>query len=256
MKVEKISKKEDVVVFSVDGVKPSFVNSLRRAIINEVPTMAIEDVEFKKNTSSLYDEMLALRVGLLVLSTDLDSYEFPSEKVPADSAKASLKLTLSVKGPKTVYASDFKSADPKVKPIHEKTPIVKLLEGQELEVEATAVLGRGKDHAKWSPGHAYFRNDAEIEVNNKSGLAEEYRNMFPQEIFKDGKIDKQSIIKNDLIEAVDGVNEEIIKVNHNPEKFIFTIESWGQLTPERMMEEAVKILVDKCDEFSEKIKKL
>ncbi len=256
MKIEKIKKDADCMVFAIEGVKPSFVNSLRRAITNEVPTMAIEDVEFRKNSSSLYDEMLAMRMGLLVLSTDLKSYEFPSEKVPADSAKASLKLTLSAKGPKVVYASDFKSADPKVKPVHDKTPIVKLLEGQELEVEATAVLGRGKEHAKWSPGHAYYRNDADINIDNDSPLIEDYRSMYPPEIFKNGKIDKQSILKNNLVDAVDGVNEDIIKVEYNPERFIFTVESWGQLAPEEMVKEAIKILVGKLDEFSDKIKEL
>ncbi|MFP4189936.1 MAG: DNA-directed RNA polymerase subunit D [Candidatus Woesearchaeota archaeon] len=256
MKLEKISKKNNAVVFSIEGVAPAFVNSLRRAITAEVPTMAIENVEFRKNSSSMYDEMLALRMGLLVLSTDLESYEFPSDNVPADSAKASLKLTLDVKGPKTVYASDFKSADPKVKPIHGRTPIVKLLEGQELEVEATAVLGRGSEHAKWSPGHAYYRNAADIEIDNKSELKEDYKDMYPPEIFKDGKIDKQSILKNDLIDAVKGVNDDIIKVNYDPNKFIFTVESWGQLSPEEMVKEAVKILTEKFDDFSARLKEL
>ena len=256
MKIESISKKENVAVFSIEGVKPSFVNSLRRAITSEVPTMAIEDVEIRKNTSSLYDEMIALRMGLLVLSTDLKSYEFPSEKVPIDSAKASLKLTLSVKGPKVVYASDFKSADPKVKPVYDRTPIVKLLEGQELEVEATAILGRGKEHAKWSPGHAYYTNDADLEINNSSDFIESYKTMYPPEIFKNDKIDKQEIIKNGLVDAVDGINDDIIKVNYNPNKFIFTVESWGQLSPKEMLDEAVKLMLEKFDDFSSKVKEL
>ncbi len=254
MKVQKISKKDDVLTFSIEGVKPSFVNSLRRTILNEVPTMAIEDVEFRKNSSTLYDEMVSLRLGLLALSTDLKSYEFPSENVPEDSAKASLKLTLSAKGPKTVYASEIKSADPKVKPVHGKTPIVKLLEGQELEFEAKAVLGRGKTHAKWSPGHVYYRNDADITVNNKSEFFDEYKSLYPTEIFKDGKIDKSLITKNNLVDAVDGINEDIVKVEYNPDKFIFTVESWGQLTPEDMVNEAITILSEKADEFTKLLK--
>ncbi len=254
MKLEKISKNNNELVFSVEGVKPSFVNTLRRAIIDEVPTMAIEDVEFRKNSSTMYDEMIALRLGLLVLSTDLDSYEFPSEKVPKDSAKASLKLTLSAKGPKTVYASDIKSADPKVKPVHGKTPIVKLIDGQELEFEATAVLGRGKEHTKWAPGHAYYMNDAKITVNNDSNLFEDYKSLYPTEIFKDGKIDKSLIVKNNLIDAVEGVNEEIVKVEFVPDKFVFTVESWGQLDPEEMVNKALDHISETADEFASLIK--
>ena len=256
MKLQKISKEANKIVFSIDGVKPSFVNTLRRAILDEVPTMAIEDIEFRKNTSTLYDEMIALRLGLLVLSTDLDSYEFPSEKVPKDSARASLKLTLSVKGPKTVYASDLKSADPKVKPVYDKTPIVKLIEGQELELEATAVLGKGREHAKWSPGHVYYMNAAEITVNNKSDLFDEYKSMYPPQIMKDGKIDKSLIITNNLVDAVDGVNDDIVKVEYVPDKFIFTVESWGQLSPNEMVDKALDHMIAVSDEFAKEIKSL
>jgi DNA-directed RNA polymerase subunit D len=256
MKLEKISKNDEKVVFAIEDTTPAFVNTLRRLIVTEVPTMAIENVEIRKNSSSLYDEMIALRLGLLVLSTDLDSYEFPSEKVPLESAKASLKLTLSAKGPKTVYASDIKSADPKVKPVHGKTPIVKLLEGQELEIEAVAILGRGKEHAKWSPGHAYYTNDADITINNASEFMEEYKTSFPAEIFKDGKIDKNAILKNNLVDAVEGVNEDIVKVEYKPNRFIFTVESWGQLKATEMVDRAMDVLKEKSDEFAKLVKDL
>ncbi|MFW6230535.1 MAG: DNA-directed RNA polymerase subunit D [Nanoarchaeota archaeon] len=256
MKLTKISKKNNTLAFAIEGASTAFVNTLRRTIVNEVPTMAIEEVEFRKNTSTLYDEMIALRLGLLVLTTDLKSYEFPSENVPKDSAKASLKLTLNAKGPKTVYASDIKSADPSVKPVHGKTPIVKLLEGQELEFEATAVLGRGKTHAKWSPGHAYYRNDATITINNSSQFLDEYKTLYPAEIFKDGKIEKSLIEKNNLVDAVDGVNEDIIKVEYNPDKFIFVVEAWGQLSPEEMVEQAMDHLASTADDFVAALKEL
>lgn len=258
MKLKKISKNKNTLVFSVEGVKPSLVNSIRRAIIDEVPTMAIEDIEFRKNSSALYDEMLALRIGLIPLTTDLKSYDLPSECTcdGKGCAKCQLKLTLSAKGPKTVYASDLKSQDPKVKAVHGKMPIVKLLEGQELEFEAVAILGRGNEHAKWSPGHAYYRNDAIITVNNKSALFEEYKSRYPSEIYKDGKIDKASIDKNNLVDAVAGVNDDIVKVEYHPDKFIFTVESWGQLDPVEMINQAVESLKETSDDFIKSLKEI
>ena len=50
---------------------PSFANTLRRVVTEDVPTMAIEDVEFRKNNSILYDEIISHRLGLIPLTTDL-----------------------------------------------------------------------------------------------------------------------------------------------------------------------------------------
>jgi len=107
--------------------------------------MAIEDVEVRKNSSSLYDEMIAHRLGLIPLTTDLKSYNLPSEcKCEGKGcARCQLVLTLSAKGPGIVYSSSLKSKDPKVKPVFDNFPIVKLLKGQEIELEATATLGTG-----------------------------------------------------------------------------------------------------------------
>ena len=255
MKLTKISNKDNKLVFSVENTTPAFVNTLRRTIIDEVPTMAIEDVEFRQNSSALYDEMIALRLGLLVLSTDLDSYQIPTEE-EKDTARTVLGLTLSVKGPKMVYASDLKSKDPKVKPVFQKTPIVKLLEGQELELDAKAILGKGKHHTKWSPAHAYYRHDANITINNSSEFFQDFKGEYPQDIFKDGKIDKSFINSDKLIDAVDGVNEDIIKVEKIPDKFVFTVESWGQLSPEDVVLKAIEHIKYVSDDFAKSVKSL
>ncbi len=256
MKLQKITSTKEKLVFEIEGVKPAFVNSLRRTILSEVPTMAIEDVEFKKNDSALYDEMLALRLGLLALTTDLKSYEFPKTESDKDSAKCRVKLSLAEKGPKLVLAGDLKSQDPAIKPVHPKTPIVKLIEGQELEFVATAVLGRGKEHAKWSPGHVYYMNKATITVNNKHEMFDSFKSKYPPEIFKDGKIDKSKINTNTLIDAVDGVNDEIVKVEYQPDAFVVTVEAWGQLSPQEMVTQAMKHMKELSSDFVSAIKEL
>ncbi|WP_231434400.1 hypothetical protein [Candidatus Nanopusillus massiliensis] len=46
---------------------PNFLNVLRRAILEEVKTLAIEDVYIIENSSAIWDEMLAHRLGLNVI---------------------------------------------------------------------------------------------------------------------------------------------------------------------------------------------
>ena len=57
-------------------------NALRRIIISEVPTMAIEMVQVAENTSCLNDEFIAHRIGLVPLySENVDEFEFNSKCV-------------------------------------------------------------------------------------------------------------------------------------------------------------------------------
>lgn len=54
---------KDQIKFTLYNADLSIANSLRRIMISEIPTMAIEFVNIKANTSCLHDEHLALRLG-------------------------------------------------------------------------------------------------------------------------------------------------------------------------------------------------
>jgi len=159
MKAELVSGNTEKITFNVTGTNTGYLNALRRISTKHVPIMAIETVEFRQNTSVLYDELLAHRLGLLALTTDNKHYvmlDKPSEEFVNN---AMVKLTLSAKGPTSVYAKDFKTKDPAIKPVHPKTLLVKLLENQELKAEVIAQLGIGKTHAKWDSGLAFYKDD-------------------------------------------------------------------------------------------------
>ena len=253
----KKDKKTGRVTFLLKNTNAAFANSMRRMIIDTVPTMAIEDVEFRKNSSVLYDEMMAHRLGLIPLKTDLKAYVMPAKcKCEGKGcARCTLKLTLKTKGPGTVYASDIKSKDPKVKPAYPKTPIVKLLKGQELELEATAILGEGRDHVKFSPGLVWYNKEPKITVNNKAELIEKFKEKYPAEIFdKNGKISADLIIENGLVDACDGVCNDLVKIEYNDKNFIFNIEPWGQLTPSEMLAHAATLFNEKLEEFDKGLK--
>ncbi|MBW2974786.1 DNA-directed RNA polymerase subunit D [Candidatus Woesearchaeota archaeon] len=254
-------KEKNKVSFVLMDSTPSFANIIRRTIIEEVPVMSIEDVEFRKNNSILYDEMIAHRLGLLPLTTDLKSYNLPGEcKCKGKGcARCQLKLTLKAKGQGMVYASEISSKDSAVKPVYPKMPIVKLLKNQSLELEATAVLGQGKEHVKWSPAHAYYKNRPVIGIDDKRcdgcGKCVEQCPTKTIEI----KDNKAAISKDHLTEChscnacVDVCPAGAMTVSPSND-FIFTVESWGQLDCKKILLEASKLLGNKLDDFSETLK--
>ncbi|NQV08944.1 DNA-directed RNA polymerase subunit D [Candidatus Woesearchaeota archaeon] len=251
------NKEKTFASFLIKDSTPAYVNSLRRTIINQVPTMAIEDVDFKKNNSILYDEIIAHRLGLVVLSTDIKSYNIPSECNCKGKGcmKCTLKMTLKAKGPGYVYASEIKSKDPKIKPVYPKTIIAKLLKDQEIELEATAMLGEGRDHIKWSPALVFYTYNPAITVNNKSKKFDEFKNKYPPQVFdSSGKIDKKLITGN-LIDACEGVCDDVVNIEYDDKSFIFNIESWGQLTYKEIVTKSIDILNKELDGFEKQLTK-
>ncbi|MBI4016400.1 MAG: DNA-directed RNA polymerase subunit D [Candidatus Aenigmarchaeota archaeon] len=260
--VEVIAKDKNRVEFSLTDASAAFANTLRRLIIENVPVLAVDEVEFSKNSSALYDEILAHRIGLLVLKTDLESYYLKSAcKCKGEGcARCQVTLSLSAKGPCTVYASDMQCKDPKIKPVHGKTPLVKLLKGQELEFIATARLGFGSEHVKWSPGLAWYKHKPLIEINEKKNTnPEACVQSCPVDVYeiKDGKlaINKKNHMRCHLCMAcVDVAANNSISVEKNPSEFVFYLEPWGQLDAGEIVEVAVSSFQGMLKSFEEKIK--
>ena len=72
--IEIKSKTEEELVFDIKGVDPTLVNTLRRIMIAEVPTMAIETVIINQNTSIIPDEVLSHRLGLIPILADANDF--------------------------------------------------------------------------------------------------------------------------------------------------------------------------------------
>jgi len=61
---------DDELIFEMVGIDVSFANALRRIMISEVPTVAIEHVYMWNNSSVIHDEVLAHRIGLVPINVD------------------------------------------------------------------------------------------------------------------------------------------------------------------------------------------
>jgi DNA-directed RNA polymerase II subunit RPB3 len=155
------------VNFELKAVDLSFANSLRRIVQGEVPTVAIDQVQFLSNSSVLADEFIAHRLGLIPLdSRGVDEMNSYRDCDCGDfCAKCMIKLTLHARCTTDeimkVYARDLiVSSDrlnnhignPVIKDPDGQGPLIcKLRKDQELSIECSAIKGIAKEHAKWAP---------------------------------------------------------------------------------------------------------
>jgi DNA-directed RNA polymerase subunit D len=259
MKIDILSKTDSDIRFLVEGIKPSFALALRRMMVSEIPIMAIEWVDFKKNDSVLNDEILANRLGLVPLTFDLKNYNLPSEcKCKGKGcSRCQVKLTLKKKASGMVYSGNLKSNAKDVKPKFEKIPIVELFEKQELEFEATAQLGFGKEHAKWQGAVVGYKNKPNIDTRNAKPK-KEYVDSCPVKILKMNG--KKLVVTDPLkcifcMQCVEASNNEI-KVEAVKDSFVFNVESASGLKPEDVVLSAVDLLENKLSGFNKNLKKL
>lgn len=252
--VDKGDKPVEWIRFVIDGeeVTPTLVNSLRRVLRAEVPVFAIENIMFKKNSSVLYDEMLALRLGLIPITT-------PTDYVPpwvcncgSHCPKCSVSLMLKKKGPGWITTKDFKSQDPKVKAVYPDIPIVYLTEFQEIDLEAIAQIGVGKMHMKWQAALAAYQSYPEIKINKN--VTKEGLEACPREVFdvKGNKV--KNLLNCNLCMACVQANPEGIEVKPKPNAFILYVESFGQIPLKDVLKGASEVLQEKADSFIEALK--
>src|SRR5271169_5425064 len=156
-KIKVLEESDEKVSLQLEGVDRSYANAVRRFCISEVPSMAIDDIVILENSSVLYDEILAHRLGMVPLRTDLERYVLPEKcdcGSPLGCQKCRVLLVLDAVAqdkPRTVMSGDLVSEDREIKPVSPNIPLVKLAAGQAVKLEAYARLGRAKEHAKWQP---------------------------------------------------------------------------------------------------------
>ena len=151
--VKKLDEKAGIVTLEVKGSETAFVNAIRRVVMQDVPTLAIEDVSIYENDSVVFDEFLAHRLGMLPIKSSAKGYKVGD----------GVKLVLEKEGPCTVYSKDIKSTDPKVEVADKKVPLLKLVKKGKVKLEMKAVMQSGREHAKWQPAVISFEQDEKEE---------------------------------------------------------------------------------------------
>lgn len=257
----------------IDGISYPLLNALRRAIITEVPTLAVHDVIVHMNTSVLYDEEIALRLALIPLTVDPQDIDVLGkcrnlEKMDlSELVDCTARLRLRKKNTFkdkiiTVYSRELEPIDKKsVRPVYDDIPIVKLGPGQEIDVEIIAKVGKGKDHAKWIPVSTLGYKPLpilKIKDTSKCINCDVCIDACPKKLLRkingEPVLDGLGIYHCDLDKiCVRACPEEVLELVESESQFIFRIESVGQHSAIDIIKTAIDILNEKYLDLSKEL---
>lgn len=131
----------DIFTHSITSRTTYYANLLRRTMMSDVPTLAIDSVSIEHNDSVLIDELISHRLGLVVLKSD---------NIPEDQVVLSLNITCKEEW-MYVTTGMFVSSHDDVYPVNPNTIIVRLNRGETLKLSGIVREGTGRQHAKWMP---------------------------------------------------------------------------------------------------------
>ncbi len=261
MKIEVLKLEKTYAKLLLKDTTTAAVNALRRTLVADVPKMAIEDVEFHLGTvqdesgkeyeslSPMFDEILSHRLGMVPIPTDLDLFVRRDQCTCGGEGcpSCTIMFVLNKKGPCTVYSGDLEPvADPKWRVVDDLIPLVKLSEGQAPLIYATAQLGTGREHAKWTPvcGVGFFKYPKLTFHHQKIDDPQMIAKSCPRNLlFVEGS--KVVIPHPEDCPACMGcveAGEGSVEVDFEPNSFVFFFETDGSLTALRALKEALKIL--------------
>lgn len=168
----------NIMEFDVVGLPSAFVNALRRLLISEVPTMAIENVFIINNSSFIHDEILSYRLGLVPILANATLFNFQNDKPLNEKNTIVFRLavnsTFSIFNGKSdkvwssamewlqngsempeethcQFGNEQANTKPSIQPVYKNILLAILAFGNEILLEAICIKGTGKQHAKWSP---------------------------------------------------------------------------------------------------------
>ena len=239
------------------------INSLRRIMLSELPKLAIEHVIIYDNTTALFDEIISHRLGLIPIATDLSLLNFRDECVCNGEGcpSCTVRYTLSKEGEGMVHSGDLQPNEKSWRIKEGHVPIVELFDDQRLILEVEAVLGRGRDHAKWqpiiAPGYRFNptirfdpkqKEDVESFVKElPEGLVTMKKDTLELRDIKDLAV-FESYFQKEKIDFI------AIELDDNNIQFHFQTD--GSLDAKDALTASIQIFADKLDEFEKKLKKL
>ena len=154
--------------FRLRHANRALANALRRAVMLDVPTIAMHSVEVQCNTSMTQDDILTQRLGLVVMTAGgVDALVAPNDcPCEAGCPKCSARITLDVHNTsnttRQVTTRDLVCHDPRVRPVDQTlaseadrnratVAFASLTKDQRITADIRAIKGTGSANAKWNP---------------------------------------------------------------------------------------------------------
>lgn len=239
----------DTVDFILSDVDLSLANSLRRVMLAEIPTLAIDLVDIVTNTSVLADEFIAHRLGLIPLhSEDIDKLKYTRDCTCEDhcdkcSVVLELRATCESQDTMNVYSSHFQVVSetglrlgaPVIRdPQRRGVLIAKLKKHQQLHVRCVAKKGIAKEHAKWSPCAAIgFEYDP-------------YNKLKHTDYWYEESVESEWPLTANAEWEEPPLPGEAFDYQAKPNRFYYNLETTGVLPPNAVFQRG-------CDELQQKI---
>jgi len=289
VKAKVIEENDEKISILLSDADRAFVNAIRRTLLSDTPKMAIDTVRFEMGTieqdgeiwetnGPLPDEVVAQRLAMIPIPTKHDEFHFqdscPScaELVVEDRGCPLCTMIYTCKafgseGGRTVTAGDmsFLGAGGSISEKYHSIPITRLSHGQMIEFYATAIMGRGRDHAKWSPvcGIAFSpRQVGVLNVKTRSKILWDLNLTITAKDFdSDGRLEdigKVAQLVNDLHHVGEGTEEAMdfknaITLEDVPGEYILSFESDGSMTARVAFQKAIQELSGRFGELKEDI---
>ncbi len=288
VKVKILEETEESMRLLLSKTDRSLANALRRTLISDTPKMAIDSVRFQlgtkeqdeeiwETTGPIPDEMVAQRLAMIPIPTIHEKFHFqdkcPNCKDLVEDDRGCLEcqmiytcVVFGTQEGRWVTAGDLKYLGEESLEIpseYKTIPITKLLKGQMIEFYATAVMGRGRDHTKWSPVCGVSFKSRKIGVlNNKTKakiLWDLDLEIKAKDFDKDGKLkdlEKVSILATELNHVGEGTEisrefKDAISLEEVPGEFILYFETDGSMTPRVAFEKAIQELAERFGELEQ-----
>ncbi len=223
--------------FLLKEVRCDFIASLRRCIINHVPTFAVHKIVVLKNESVMSDEMLAQRIGLIpIYSSEIDDQEH--------------KLYIKKTGG-TVHSGDIQEDGLLEVPL-KNIPIVILGDNKNLELELNVKSGTGSQHIKYSPASVFFHNVNTIKQHEEI-QDEEFA--CPKHLLEKraNKVFLKDATYCDVCRYCEEKTKGAIELEFKDDEFIFTVEPFGNLDISHIFESAADYLNNTLEELKSAI---
>ncbi|KAI5180159.1 DNA-directed RNA polymerases I and III subunit RPAC1 [Nematocida sp. AWRm80] len=254
--VTKIAETKELLSFRVNNIDPSVVNAIRRTILSDTPTMAIEWVYIKENDTVMADEIIAHRLGLVPIVCNPDHFEALERKEgfnpetdtdPTNSIHLELIIRNTTKETRNIYSDDIRIVTPTTGVSLKKNVLItRLGPQQKLQCKMIAIKGIGREHSKWMPTSVcYYRCINKLQIKDRTILPqiEKYFREGLTKIDSEYHIDPNTLLINPEVQAK---YPDQIKVSVEDNCFLFEIEPISE-PPLQILQRSLKVLQSKLD---------